>query len=79
MPQVLKPLCPIQFWSWTFPFSSVLALWGNKNWPPSMKVQKIENWQNEMGLKGCKWFSLNILSTQTLEYDIYIPLFTLMR
>ena len=27
-----------------------MALWGNKNWPPSMKVKK---------LMGCKWSSLN--------------------
>ena len=55
---------------------SLLALWGNKNWPPSMKVKQIENCQNKMGLKWCKWFSLNAPGTQTplshsvLELDI---------
>ena len=43
----------------------VLALWGNNNWPPSMKVQQIENCQNKMGVKGCKWSSLNATGTQT--------------
>ena len=32
----------------------LLSLWGNKNWPPSMKVKKMENFQNKRGLKGCK-------------------------
>ena len=27
-----------------FPFLSVLALWGNKNLPPSIKVKKLEIW-----------------------------------
>ena len=26
-------------------------LWGNKNWPPSMKVEKVENFHNKKGLK----------------------------
>ena len=38
--------------------SSQLALWGNKNWLPSMKVKKLEKFQYKMGLKGCKWSSL---------------------
>ena len=48
-----------------FSLFSLLALWGNKKWPPSMKVQQIENCQNKMGLKGCKWSSLNAPGTQT--------------
>ena len=48
-----------------FSLFSLLALWGNKNWPPSIKVKQIENCQNKMGLKGCKWSSLNAPSTQT--------------
>ena len=44
---------------------SLLALWGNKKWPPSIKMKQIENCQNKMGWKGCKWSSLNALSTQT--------------
>ena len=42
----------------------LLALWGNKNWPPSMKVKKMENLQNKRGLKGCKWSSLNTPGTE---------------
>ena len=42
----------------------LLALWGNKNWPPSMKVKKLENFGNKSGLKGCKWSSLNAPGTE---------------
>ena len=71
MPQALKPLGLIQFWSLqngTFP---LLALWGNKNWLPSMKVKKLEKFQNKMGLKGCKWSSLNAPGTQTPLSHLY--------
>ena len=44
---------------------SLLALWGNKNWPPSMKVKKMENFENKMSIKGCKWSSLNAPGTET--------------
>ena len=44
---------------------SVLALWGNKNWTPSIKVKQIEISQNKMGLKGCKWSSMNAPGTRT--------------
>ena len=27
----------------------LLALWGNKNWPPCMKVKKMENLKNKRG------------------------------
>ena len=46
-------------------YISILALWGNKNWPPSMKVKKFENFQNKSGSKGCKWSSLDVPGTQT--------------
>ena len=59
MPQALKPLCLIQFWSWLNYLFPLLALWGNKNWPPSMKVQKLKIFWNKMSSKGCKWSSLN--------------------
>ena len=42
---------------------SLLALWGNKNWPPIIKMKQIENCQEKM---GCKWFSLNAPGTQNL-------------
>ena len=44
---------------------SLLDLWGNKNWPSSIKVKKIESVWNKMGLKSCKWLSLNAPDTQT--------------
>ena len=43
----------------------LLALWGNKNGLPSMKVKKLKIFQNKMGLKGCKWSSLNAPGTET--------------
>ena len=33
MPQALKPLCLVHFLSWVNSLFSLLALWGNKNWP----------------------------------------------
>ena len=42
----------------------LLALRGNKNWPPSMKVKKMEISLNKRGLKGCKWSSLNAPGTE---------------
>ena len=44
----------------------LLALWGNKNGLPSMKVKKLKNFQNKYHLTGCKWFSLNAPGTETL-------------
>ena len=61
MPQALKVATLIQFLSWVIPHFPLLALWGNKNWPPSMKVEKLEKFFNKMGLMGCKWSSLNAL------------------
>ena len=46
----------------------LLALWGNKNWLSSMKVNKFENVQSETGLKGCKWSSLNAPGTETPQF-----------
>ena len=71
MPQPLKPLCLIHFLSFeNFPFP-LLALWGNKNWLPSMKVKKLEKFQNKMGLKGCNWSSLNAPGTETPQCHPY--------
>ena len=53
-PQALETLCLIQFWNWKNSLFSLLALWGNKNWPPSIKMKQIENCQNKIGLMGCK-------------------------
>ena len=59
MPQALKPLSLIHNEKGKFSQLPILALWGNKNWLPSMKVKKLKIFQNKMGLKGCKWSSLN--------------------
>ena len=37
MLQALKALCLIQFWGWKNSLFPLLALWGNKNCPPSIK------------------------------------------
>ena len=65
MPQAHKPLCLIHFWNWDISLFSLLALWGNKNWPPSMKLRVMENCLNKIGLKACKWSRLNGRGTQT--------------
>ena len=65
MPQALKVTTLIQLLSWVIPHCPLLALWGNKNWPPSMKVEKLEKFFNKMGLMGCKWSSLNAPGTET--------------
>ena len=41
MPQALKPLHLVLFFGWVNSLFSLLALWGNKNWPPSIKVKKL--------------------------------------
>ena len=33
----------------------------------SMKVKKLEQFWNKIGLKGCKWSSLNAPGTETLS------------
>ena len=58
----LSPQLLVESWK-NFPFP-LLALWGNKNWPPSMKVKRMEIFQNKRGLKGCKWSSLNAPGTE---------------
>ena len=68
MPQAPKTLCLIQFWSWDKALFSLLALWGNKNWPPSMKVKKFETFRNKRGSTCCKWPNLNTPGTQTPQY-----------
>ena len=53
-PRALKPLYLIHFLGWKNSLFPLLALWGNKNWPPSMKVKKVKIFQNKRGLIGCK-------------------------
>ena len=59
MALALKTPCLILFWSWENSLFPLMALWGNKNWLPSMKGKKLENFQNRWGSTGCKWSSLN--------------------
>ena len=65
MAQVLNPLCLIQFESWVNSLLPLLALWGNKNWSPIIKVNKMEKFQNVRGARGCYWASLNAPGTET--------------
>ena len=64
MPQALKTLCLIHFWGWKNSLFPLLAIWGNKNWPPSMKVKKMETSLNKRGLKGYKLSSLSAPGTE---------------
>ena len=52
----------------------LLAFWGNKNKPPSMKVKKLENLYNKMGLMGCKWPSLNAPGTEKVHSQSILEL-----
>ena len=74
MPQALKHLCLIQFWNWKNTLFLLLALWGNKNWPPSIKMREIGNFQNKMGLKGYKWSNLNAPGTQMPLPHVFLEL-----
>ena len=56
--------CLIQYLSWVNYLFPLLALWGNKNWTPSMKVKKLENFQNKSSLKGWKWSRLSVHGTE---------------
>ena len=66
MPQALKNPCLIHFWSWEISLFPLLALWGNKNWPPSIKMKHFEKFQNKIGSKCCRWSSLNAPGTEIL-------------
>ena len=55
----------IHIGSWDNSLFPLLDLWGNKNWLPSMKVEKLEIFQNKVGLKGCNWSNLNAPGTET--------------
>ena len=63
VPGTKSPLThPILKMEFSLPIISPL---GNKNWPPSMKVKKLETFQNKGSLKGFKWSSLNAPGTKT--------------
>ena len=55
--QTLKSIYIIQFLGCVNSTFPLIDLWGNKKWLPSMKVKKMEKFQNEM---GCKWSCLNV-------------------
>ena len=74
MPQALKVATLIQFWSWVILHFPLLALWGIKNWPPSMKVEMLEKFLNKMGLLGCKWSNVNAPGTQSCHSHSIIEL-----
>ena len=72
MPQALKTPCLIQIWSCMNPPFPLLALRGNKNWPPSMKVKKLWKFGKKSGSVGCKWSSLNTPGTgNPLSHSIW--------
>ena len=64
MPQALKPISLIPIGKGKFSQLQLLALWGNKNWLPSMKGKELKIFQNKIGLKGCNWSSLNAPGTE---------------
>ena len=76
MPQA--PNVPIHSGGENFPFPfSALPLWGNKNWPPSMKVKKLKNLSNKIGSIGCKWSNLNTPGSQSTQVGrIPFPIFS---
>ena len=46
-----------------FPIISPL-LWGNKNWPPSMKMKSLKIFWSKIGSMGCKGSNLNAPGTE---------------
>ena len=74
MALALKLLSLIQFQIWVNSLFPLLAHWGNKNWPPSMKVKKLENFQNKSGSRGCKWSRLNGPGTENPQSHPFLKL-----
>ena len=60
-PHALKPLCLIQFWSWRNSPFPLLAHWGNKNWPPSIKVKMMKQLPEQKWLKGMQMVQFECL------------------
>ena len=52
MPQALKPLCLIHNEKGKFSQLPILALWGNKNGLPSMKVKELEKIPSKIALRA---------------------------
>merc|ERR1711884_767964 len=70
-PQALNPLSPIHIGKREIHPTPIIGLWGSKNGLPNMKVKKLEKFQNKMGLRGCKWSSLNAPGTQSPQSHPY--------
>ena len=51
-PRHWKPSVSSTFGFGRIPFSPLLALWGNKNWPPSMKGEKCGKFSEQKGFEG---------------------------
>ena len=65
MPKPLKLPRFIHFESWENSLFSQLALWGNKNWPSSIKTKHFENFRNKIGSTCWEWSSLDAPGTET--------------
>ena len=52
MPQALKPLSLIPIGKGKFSQLPLLALWGNKNWLPSMKVRSWKNFRTKLAQRA---------------------------
>ena len=74
MPQALISLCLIEFGSWMNSLFFILVLWGNKNWPPSMKMKKMETFHIKCGLMGCPRSSLNTPGTGNTQHHPILKL-----
>ena len=71
MPQALKLLCPINFWIQEISLFSLLALWGNKKWPPSIKMRQFENFMEQIGLKRLQMVQFECPQALTPLYLIH--------
>ena len=74
MPKALKTPCLIHFWGWKNSLFPLLALLGNKNWPPIINLKKLEKFQKVRGAKGCKRSSLK---AKGIENPLSHPFFKL--
>ena len=71
MPQALKVPLSFNFKVGRIQLFPLLALWGNMNWPPSMNVKKLENFEIKIGYAGCKGSSLK---APGIESPLIIPI-----
>ena len=69
MPQPLKLPRLIHFESWENSLFSQLALWGNKNWPSSIKTKHFEKFRNKIGSTCWERPSLDAPGTDSLIFS----------